>query len=82
MKKGAIEILKKHGCLYMKDDYSALFRGLEAYYLTQKKDKKITYEPMLGIVCPECGCNKMQNDWRNNYTCLNTLCDWSGLIVS
>ena len=32
MEQGAIEILKKHGCLYMKDDYKALFEELEAYY--------------------------------------------------
>lgn len=32
MEQGAIEILKKHGCLYMKDDYKALFDELEAYY--------------------------------------------------
>lgn len=32
MDKGAIEILKKHGCLYMKDDYAELFEELENYY--------------------------------------------------
>jgi hypothetical protein len=32
MKKGAEKILAKHGCLFMKDDYKALFEELEAYY--------------------------------------------------
>jgi hypothetical protein len=32
MEEGAIDILKKHGCLHMKDDYKALFSELESYY--------------------------------------------------
>ena len=32
MEQGAEKILAKHGCLYMKDDYKALFEELEAYY--------------------------------------------------
>jgi len=31
-----------------------------------------------GKYCPECGCNKLQDDLNNNYTCLNIMCDWSG----
>jgi tRNA G46 methylase TrmB len=38
MDKKAIEILRKHGCLYMKDDYKELFEELENYYL-QSLDK-------------------------------------------
>jgi len=36
MEKGAIEILKKHGCLFMKDDYKNLFKDLEDYYRSQR----------------------------------------------
>ena len=32
MEKGAEKILANHGCLYMKDDYRALFEELEVYY--------------------------------------------------
>lgn len=47
MEQGAIEILRKHGCLYMKDDYKALFEELEAYYKPQEQVKNIAYEPVL-----------------------------------
>lgn len=32
MDQGAEQILAKHGCLYMKDDYKDLFNELESYY--------------------------------------------------
>jgi hypothetical protein len=32
MDSGAIDILKKYGCLYMKDDYKDLLNSLELYY--------------------------------------------------
>ena len=50
MEQGAIEILRKHGCLYMKDDYKALFEELEDYYKPQKQVKNIAYEPVLASV--------------------------------
>lgn len=41
MEQGAINILKKHGCLYMKDDYKNLFNDLENYYNKKKETTKI-----------------------------------------
>jgi len=38
MDKEAEKILAKHGCLYMKDDYKALFEELEAYYKPTNAD--------------------------------------------
>jgi len=32
------------------------------------------------LICPDCGCNKMQDDANDNYTCLNIMCDWKGKL--
>ena len=32
------------------------------------------------IVCPDCGCNKLQND-GDVRTCLNVLCEWRGKLL-
>lgn len=32
-------------------------------------------------VCPDCGCNRLQDDGGNYRTCLNILCDWKGQTV-
>lgn len=45
MEKGIIDILRKHGCLHMKDDYKALFDELISYYKPSKqKSLNITDE--------------------------------------
>ncbi len=36
---------------------------------------------VMRIVCPNCGCNKIQDDGGNYYTCLNMLCDFRGQIT-
>lgn len=51
MEKGAEKILAKHGCLYMKDDYKALFEELEAYYKPTEVVKNINYDTVLcGVI--------------------------------
>jgi hypothetical protein len=52
MKQGAIEILRKHGCLYMKDDYKDLFEELEAYYKPKPCDYCEEAKPLK--YCQEC----------------------------
>jgi len=33
------------------------------------------------IVCPTCGCNKLQHEGNNHYLCLNVLCNFQGQIM-
>lgn len=49
MEQGAIEILRKHGCLYMKDDYKALFEELEAYYKPTDSVKNNAVLPLVSV---------------------------------
>lgn len=49
MEQGAEKILAKHGCLYMKDDYKALFEELEAYY---KPTEVVKNNAVLPFVMP------------------------------
>ena len=53
MEQGAEKILAKHGCLYMKDDYKALFEELEAYYKPTEVVKNNAVLPLVSdTVCP------------------------------
>ena len=58
MEKGAQKILAKHGCLYMKDDYKALFEELEAYYKPTEVVKNNAVLPHVSnnevAICPIC----------------------------
>ena len=60
MEQGAKEILAKHGCLYMKDDYKALFEELEAYYKPTEAVKNNAVLPFvsdwLNEDSTDCGC--------------------------
>jgi len=47
MEQGAKKILAKHGCLYMKDDYKALFEELEAYYKPTEAVKNNAVLPLV-----------------------------------
>ena len=51
MEKGAVEILKKHGCLFMKDDYKQLFKELETYYKQEAELKKLRVGDVSVSVC-------------------------------
>jgi hypothetical protein len=39
------------------------------------------HKPTVSVsVCPECGCNKLQDDGLDYRSCLNILCEWNGQI--
>lgn len=57
MEKGAEKILAKHGCLYMKDDYKALFEELEAYYKPTEAGKN-------NAVLPLTFCIRLVRDYK------------------
>jgi len=56
MEQGAEKILAKHGCLYMKDDYKALFEELEAYYKPTEAVKNNGVLPLVSnlLNCDNC----------------------------
>lgn len=33
------------------------------------------------IVCPRCGCNKLEHEGDNQYLCLSVLCNFQGQIL-
>jgi hypothetical protein len=43
-----------------------------------EKLSKLHQPTVISAVCPECGCNKLQNDGGNYRSCLNVLCYWKG----
>jgi len=59
MEDQAIEILRKHGCLYMKDDYKELFKDLELYYRGATPNIDLTSEQIndLMVTALEGGIN-------------------------
>ena len=42
MRQETIEILKKHGCLYMASDYRDLIEEIEEYYTSEQKVKNLS----------------------------------------
>lgn len=32
------------------------------------------------VVCPECGCNKVQKLAGDNYSCMNAYCEWQTVL--
>jgi hypothetical protein len=48
-------------------------------YLSEELSK--LHQPTVsGLVCPQCGCNKLQDDGLDYRSCLNVLCEWNGQI--
>ena len=83
----AEEILKKYESFhysegecdethYYKDN---VILAMEEYAQQQVKNN-VSLDVVSKLICLDCGCNKMQDDANDNYTCLNIMCDWKGKL--
>ena len=50
----------------------------KAWYITREL---LCLYNVMNIVCPECGCNKIQHEGNNDYICLSVLCNFRGQIM-
>lgn len=73
MDQGAEQILAKHGCLYMKDDYKDLFNELESYYKNTEVVKNNTVRCTLHPVgkLPEGSQEDVCHICRYEHNCSN-----------
>ena len=78
------QILQKHFTAEFGHDGHGKFmqyilNAMEEY--AEQQVKNLNKPAVRHIVCPTCGCNKLQHEGDNHYLCLSVKCNFQGQIM-
>ena len=81
MENKILEIIKLHTGNLHRNKQTDLSLENEQLKLAHEIVKLFAIPVVRHIVCPDCGCNKLQHEGNNQYLCLSVICDFHGQIM-